>query len=118
MSRIFHAFLAAFAIALLVASANAAARDGVGVPADQTPGIDISVNVNIGGASHRYSDIRNLPCVGQNFYGKWAFGGGCNFYKCWYPGGGCGFYGCWYAGGRCTFDGCLNEAPKTERACR
>ena len=59
-----------------------------------------------------------LRCIGNNFYGAWAQGGGCEFYGCWYAGGGCNFYGCWKAGGGCNFHGCWNEVPKTKRACK
>ncbi len=59
-----------------------------------------------------------LQCIGNNFYGFWAQGGGCNYYGCWYAGGGCNFYGCWYAGGSCNFYGCIKKAPATKKACR
>ena len=58
-----------------------------------------------------------LQCIGTNFHGKWAQGGGCNFHGCWYTGGGCNFHGCWETGGSCNFHGCTKEAPKTKKAC-
>jgi|GEM_PF-4243581 len=57
----------------------------------------------------RQANIRDLKCVGENFHGKYAQGGGCNFHGCWPPGGSCEFDGCSMTSSSCSDEYCPDK---------